>query len=142
MRPWLVPLLIIVLALLSFGLARNYRYSREAGALLKQARREAWPAMTYEDAARWLERNGFRVLTTEATFVGYRGVPGQEQLRIVSGVKRLGIGSLLIGDRWAEIEFRFTEAGRYADVTVDSNASPLRNLMQTTRPTTIADYDH
>lgn len=124
LRRFLIAVGLVICAWLCIGLIRDNRYNRIGESWLTVAKSEITPATTFDDAASWLDGHGFQVLNSGGGFVGFRGSGGQGQRSIVRGLKRLGSGSLLVGDRTIAIEFQFSDDGKLLDVILDKYALP------------------
>lgn len=98
-------------------------YDHEAGVALAGARRDAARGATFGSAVVWLRRNGFYVLDIGGGPIGFRG-GGNTQLKTITGLKRLGTRGPLIGDKWIELEYQFTEEGKFRGIVLDRWAAP------------------
>jgi hypothetical protein len=111
----------------SLALLGRYRAERQAAALVSQARRDVNPSFTYLDARQWLERHGFFVFGTSGN-----GPSGSEtvtvgadagEYSIVTGFQ-VAAGGPLSGERWIEMDFRFTTDDKFKDIEMDAHHRP------------------
>ncbi|HZL35975.1 MAG TPA: hypothetical protein VFC78_11735 [Tepidisphaeraceae bacterium] len=130
-RPWTVVVLIAI-AWLCFVAVREFRYEMIADAALTDANRSALASLTFADAVCWLRLHEFFVVDIGGGPLGFRGVPPQ-QLTIVKGIKRLGTGAMMLGDRWIEVEYQFTSDGKFQRIVLDKWAAPSPRVISAER---------
>lgn len=126
-------ILIVTLALTAGFAAEAYRHfdrrvlAREADLARSSASASASPAITPEDARRWLESHGYRVILWNPHdprgFVGIQDSSADGKLAIVQGQRQLREGKWLISPAWLNLTFRFSLDGEFHDV--QARPSPL-----------------
>lgn len=115
--------------------------AREADQARDLASASASPATVPDDARRWLESNGYRVVVWNPHhprgFVGMQESSHDGKYAIVQGQRQIREGNWLVKRSWLDLTFRFTLDGRFHDV--QANESPLE--APSTRPAAQFDPD-
>lgn len=141
-------LYLTLTALVLVGVAlivhNNRGTARLARQIHQQARSAATAATTVDDARRWLEDNGFHVVTSSegvwvSSYYADRDArPGTPpDYLLVRGHRRLR-GFLPLAHRWIAIVYRFHPDGTFDQVLLDAqaNAPPPWSRPSTAKPAT------
>jgi hypothetical protein len=119
---------LVVLYVLAGLASMAYRFldrravARDADDARSAATASASPATTPDDARRWLETNGYRVILWNPHdprgFVGYQSGTGGDFV-IVQGQRQIRHGKWVGKPTWLNVTFRFTFDRAFHDVEAD-----------------------
>jgi hypothetical protein len=129
--------MVFPLALEVYRVIDDRAIAREADEARNLAIASASPATVPDDAHRWLESNGYRVIIWNPHdprgFVGIQESSVDGKYVIVEGQRQIRRGDWLVKPRWLNLTFRFRLDGAFHDVQARpwpleiSAARPLHN---------------
>src|SRR5262249_48804070 len=111
---------VLGLALQAHQFIDDRAIARETDETRNLAIASASPSTTPDDARRWLESNGYRVIIWNPHdprgFVGKQESSVDGRHVIVEGQRQIRRGDWLVKPRWLNLTFRFTLDGAFHDV--------------------------